>query len=107
MYPPRATTADRVSQDCKACGLLVWRMQTVIAAKAARLQDLKKAKEARAAKATKAHSKRWLKQEYGVELAGAIEAEIENLQSDSKILGACRADFGLLLILRVRRAGQG
>ena len=80
-----------MDEDCEACGLLIWRMQTIVAAKAAALESKKKATEKRAAKATKAHSKRWLKQEYGVALASAIESEIDALQMDSKLIGsACR-----------------
>lgn len=55
-------SADRAAEECEACGLLVWRMQTIVAAKAAKLDKVKKAKEKRAAKSSKAHSRRWLKQ---------------------------------------------
>ena len=40
-----AAAADRAAQDCEACGLLIWRMQTIIAEKAASLEDVKAAKE--------------------------------------------------------------
>lgn len=86
-----SVAADRVTEECEACGLLVWRMQTIVAQIAKALESTKRAKEKRAEKSTKAHSKRWLKQEYGVELSGAIEAQIDALQSDSRIIsGACR-----------------
>jgi len=84
-------TADRLDEDCEACGVLVWRMQTIVAHKAKQLEDVKKAKEKRAAKSKKAHSRRWLRQEYGVELSSAIEAEVDALAKDSRIVnGVCR-----------------
>ena len=87
-------SVNSADEDCEACGLLVWRMQTIVAARASALESMKRAKEKRAAKSTKAHSKRWLKQEYGIELSGAIEAEVDSLQQDSRIIhGACRLGF--------------
>jgi hypothetical protein len=90
LHHTQLVAADRRLEDCEACGLLIWRMQTIVAKKAVALENLKKAKEKRAKKSTKAHSKRWLKQEYGVELAAAIEAEVDRLQSDERLLSACR-----------------
>ena len=88
-----SVVADRVDEDCEACGLLVWRMQTIISEKQKELESLKAAKNKRAAKSTKAHSKRWIKQEYAVALAGAIEAQIDSLPKDARISGsACRYD---------------
>ena len=86
--------ANRAAQDCEACGLVVWRMQMIVAARAKELVDIRAAKEKRAAKSQKAHNKRWIKQEYGVELAAAIEAEVDSLAKDSRIMsGACRPAF--------------
>ena len=83
--------ADRQDETCEACGLLVWRMQSIVATKQQQLEGLKATKEKRAKKSTKAHSKRWIKQEYAVELAGAIETQIDGLATDQRIQGsACR-----------------
>lgn len=84
---------DRADEDCEACGLVFWRMQTIVAEKEKALSSIKAAKEKRAKKSTKAHSKRWLRQEYAVDLAAAIESQIEQLPNDQRIIsGACRAE---------------
>lgn len=85
--------ASREEEDCEACGLLVWRMQTIAAAKQKELEALKAAKKKRSDKSTKAHSKRWILQEYKTELSAAIEEQIEALPKDGKITGgACRME---------------
>ena len=66
LHHTQSVAADRQLEDCEACGLLVWRMQTIVAKKAAALEDVKRAKEKRVKKSTKAHSKRWLKQDHHV-----------------------------------------
>ena len=68
-------------------------MQTIVAFKVAALEKIRSAKAKRAAKSTKAHSRRWLAQEYSVELSSAIEAEVNGLERDERIIkGACRFD---------------
>ena len=85
--------ADRLAEDCEACGLVVWRMQTIVGQKQSELDALKKAKEKRAKKSTKAHSKRWLRQEYAVELAAALEERLDQLSTDQRIIaGTCNRD---------------
>ena len=79
--------ADRLAEDCEACGVVVWRMQTIVARKQAALEDVKRAKEKRAKRATKAHSKRWLRQEYAAELNAALEEQLEGLSKDTRIIG--------------------
>ncbi len=82
--------ADRAAEDCEACGLAVWRMQTFAAQKQSELEVLKQAKERRAKKSTKAHSKRWLRQEYAVELAATLEEQLDELPKDRRIIqGVC------------------
>lgn len=84
------TAADRAAEDCEACGLVVWRMQTLVAKKSGELESLKKAKEKRAKQSTKAHNKRWLRQEYAVELANALEEQLAELPKDKRIIaGTC------------------
>ena len=83
-----ANADDRLAEDCEACGLVAWRLETIVATKRAELEGLRAATEARAAKSTKAHSKRWIKKA----LHGAIEAEVESLMWDERIVhGACRS----------------
>ena len=85
--------ADRFDEDCEACGLLAWRMQTIVAQKQSQLEHLKQAKEKRAKQAKKAHSKRWLRNEYSAELAAAVEEQIDGLSNDQRIIGgACRME---------------
>ena len=87
-----ANAGDRLAEDCEACGLVAWRLETIVATKRAELEGLRAATEARAAKATKPHSKRWIKKEHAATLHGAIEAEVENLAHDGRIVnGACRS----------------
>lgn len=87
-------SADRLDEDCELCGLLAWRMQKVVAEKQETLLELKAAKEKRAKKATKPHSRRWIKQEYAVELASAIEASMDSLPKDHHVAGAvCNRGF--------------
>ena len=82
---------SRVDEECEACGLIVWRMQTIVSAKQLQLEGVKSAKEKRAKKSSKAHSRRWIRQEYAVELAGAIEEQIDALPDDDRMVsGACR-----------------
>jgi hypothetical protein len=88
-----STHADRLDEDCEACGLIVWRMQAIIAAKQEELDGHKQAKDKRAQKSTKPQSRKWIKQEYAVELASAVETSINALPKDRKIMeGACRPD---------------
>jgi hypothetical protein len=101
---PQACSANRRLEDCEACGLIVWRMQAIVAAKEMELESLKKAKEKRAKASTKAHSKRWLKQEYGVELAAAIESHIGELPRDRRIYGgACQTGPGAVIDSALRQ----
>ena len=81
-------------EECEACGLLVWRMQQIVGSKQMELESLKAAKEKRAEKSTKAHSKRWLRQEYAVELAQAVEDRVSDLAKDRQLIGGvCRPDM--------------
>ena len=92
LAPSAADALDRADELCEACGLIMWRMQTIVTEKAEKLQEVKAAKEKRASKSTKAHSRRWLRQEYAVELSSAIESQIDALPNDQRIIhGACRA----------------
>ena len=101
-----ANAFDRADEDCEACGLVYWRMQTIVAEKEAALGAVKAAKEKRAKKSTKAHNKRWLRQEYATELSGAIESHIEKLPTDQRIIGgACRYDGSALPNSALRAAG--
>ena len=81
-------SADRLDEDCELCGLLAWRMQKVVAEKQKTLEVMKAAKEKRAKKSTKPHSRRWIKQEYAVELASAIEESMDSLPKDHQVAGA-------------------
>lgn len=78
-------------EECEACGLLMWKLQTIVAGKTLELKELKAAKEKRSKKSTKAHSKRWIMQEYKNELSAAVEAKVEVLAADYTMSSsACR-----------------
>ena len=84
---------SRVDEECEACGLIVWRMQTIVSAKQLQLEGVKSAKEKRAKKSSKAHSRRWIRQEYAVELAGAIEEQMATCVPGPCAIAASICDF--------------
>lgn len=87
------TPKRRIAEECEACGLIVWRMQTIVSKKQEELKPTKKAKEKAATKTDKHLSKRWIREEYSAELAEAIDEQIAALPKDGRLMsGACRPE---------------
>ena len=71
----------------------MYSLLTIVAEKASKLEGKKRATEKRAEASTKHLNKKWLRQEYAVELASAIEEQVNKLPKDGKMVeGACRAE---------------
>jgi len=69
-------------QDCEMCGLVMGTLQKGLEERKAKLQLSKEAADRKAKYVEgvqKAQTKRWLKQEYGVELIDALEEAIDGL----------------------------
>ena len=82
---------------CEACGLLVWRMQTVLAKAKADNAGLKaemdKDSTAAAESKAKTTAAKNRKKQYAEALANALEAGLVNLPQNSTIIrGACRSN---------------
>lgn len=73
-------------QQCEMCGILVWRLEAVLASKKVELQSFRDAQDKRASSASKPHSKRWLRQEYPAVVVTALNEYLEK---------ACDNDFAL------------
>ena len=94
----RATVlaAATFEQDCEMCGLLVWRMEAILAMKREELKEFAAAKEMAARKGSKAQTKKWLRAEAPVAMVEALETYLEKAcDQDSMLLGTvCRAQVG-------------
>ena len=76
--------SEGAPESCAACGLALTRLGKVLEDTKSELELSKQTAEKRAAsidKVQKAQTKRWLKNEYGVELRAAVEEEVEKLCS--------------------------
>ena len=76
--------SEAAPESCAACGLALTRLGKVLDDTKTELELSKQTAEKRAAsidKVQKAQTKRWLKNEYGVELRAAVEEEVEKLCS--------------------------
>ena len=80
-------SADRLDEDCGYAARLRTACR-IVSAKRATLESIKAAKDKRAKKATKPQTKRWIQQEFAAELAGAIEAQMDELAKDNIIIGS-------------------
>ena len=94
VFPTVALASDTFTQDCEMCGLLMWRMENVLAAKKSELQDYKETLEKRAEKGSKAQTKNWIRAEYPVQLVESLESYVERACEHDVYLGstACRSD---------------
>ena len=81
-------------QDCEVCGLLMWRLEDTLQKKKLSLERFKQDMEKRAEKISKAHSKRWLRGEYPVELVVALEGYIDTACEEDQLLHqtTCKKD---------------
>jgi len=78
---PREEKVKR-QQDCEMCGLVMGTLQKALSARKAKLHLSKEAADRKAKYVEgvqKAQTKRWLKQEYGVELLDALEEAIDGI----------------------------
>ena len=89
----------RREEECEACGLLVRELHGKLRATKRELQLSREAaarKEQKVDKVQKAQTKRWLKQEYSVALAAALEEHVDGLCEGSAFVdAACSANNSL------------
>ena len=89
----------RREEQCEACGLLVRELHGKLRATKRELQLSREAaarKEQKVDKVQKAQTKRWLKQEYSVALAAALEEHVDGLCEGSAFVdAACSANNSL------------
>ena len=103
--PPRRRSEKRRKggarreEECEACGLLVRELHGKLRATKRELQLSREAaarKEQQVDKVQKAQTKRWLKQEYSVALAAALEEHVDGLCEGSAFVdAACSANNSL------------